>query len=46
MHLNFWCKSRLKPTNYYKLRADRYAYYIKNNTTKKNKKQKVIIIVY
>jgi len=39
MHLNFWCKSRLKPTNYYKLRADRYAYYI-NNTTKKEQETK------
>jgi len=40
MHLNFWRKSRLKPTNYRKLRADRYAYYIKNNITKQEREIK------
>lgn len=40
MHLNFWRESRLKPTNYCKLRADRYVYYIKNNTTKQERETK------
>lgn len=46
MHLNFWRESRLKPTNYCKLRADRYVYYIKNNTTKQERETKKIIIYY